>query len=194
MRLLFYIILFVFFAFTELYSQEVKKIINDISFDLNLPKSQIGLTGSLLFCDLNTVNDIDTVLYIGVRNAKDVFKKIQKRQFGTSINKKYGIQWPLQYYDEKGNLICVFISYENKINSPLYNYKFIKMKRRVNFNGIVSRSIHGLFAPSILELSPLEKKIISTRYGDNLPNLPKDVLIKRVTELNNYLESIKKAI
>lgn len=141
-------------------SEILKRIIDNLAHNFRILSEQIGLTGSLLFCDISNTSDIDLVFYVRPEKAKEIFNKIRKIQRETLESPKYRIHWPLQFLDTSKKIICVFFAYENPMQSPVYSYKVISLHRKIDFDSFVVDDRHSLYAPTILGIGKPKIKLL----------------------------------
>lgn len=130
----------------------ISSIIEAAKDILELSDNQIGLTGSLAL-GAKRYNDIDLVIYGGIKELNQVQRKIEKQISRTADVFENGLKWPCRFYDDDGNIICCFfnIEGENYLDSVINN-DFLSDKKRVAFSVRVADDFFSLAKTPLLLL------------------------------------------
>ena len=121
---------------------------------LGIDPDRIGCTGSMSFGNVGAAHDFDLVFYGEVALLRRVLSAIYeivkdpKRQVF-----EMGMLWAIRFYDNAGNMICPFFSYDNPSEIPLPEFEMELRARDVQADVTIGNDDHTGFMPSFLPLS-----------------------------------------
>lgn len=128
--------------------------IREIGALLGIDHERIGCTGSMSFGNIGAAHDFDLVFYGEVALLRRVLSAIYeivkdpKRQVF-----EMGMLWAIRFYDNVGNMICPFFSYDNPSEIPLPKFDMELRARDVEAVVTIGNDDHTGFMPSFLPLS-----------------------------------------
>jgi hypothetical protein len=133
---------------------QIDKTVREIGALLGIDHDKIGCTGSMSFGNIGAAHDFDLVFYGEVAPLRRVLSAIYeivkdpKRQVF-----EMGMLWAIRFYDNAGNMICPFFSYDNPSEIPLPEFTLELRARDVEAAVTVGNDDHTGFMPSFLPLS-----------------------------------------
>jgi hypothetical protein len=133
---------------------QIDATIREIGSLLGIDHDKIGCTGSMAFGNIGAAHDFDLVFYGKVALLRRVLSAIYeivkdpKRQVF-----EMGMLWAIRFYDNAGNMICPFFSYEDPSEIPLPEFEMELGARDVKATVTIGNDDHTGFMPSFLPLS-----------------------------------------
>jgi predicted nucleotidyltransferase len=136
-------------------SPEIDGVMRKTAALLDIDVDKIGCTGSMAFGNMESVHDFDLVFYGTAAKMREIVGRIYdivkepKRQVF-----EMGMLWAIRFYDDGGNMICPFFSYEDISEIPLPEFELEVVEKDVIAEVTVKDDTHTGFMPTYL---PLEK-------------------------------------
>lgn len=133
---------------------KVEATTKEIGALLGIDHEKIGCTGSMSFGNVGAAHDFDLVFYGEVaplRRAVSAIYEIVKDPKRQVF--EMGMLWAIRFYDNAGNMICPFFSYDDPSEIPLPEFEMEICARDVEADVTIGNDDHTGFMPSFLPLS-----------------------------------------
>lgn len=136
---------------------------------LDLSGFPIGFTGGLLMGKFDRLHDLDVVFQGSLEENIEIAKKIRdlvKHETQRRVIEG-GKGWNIRYYNDSETLMCSFFTYKNPDDAPLKNANMEVISENVTIEGIVSKDIHSIYTPTVLEIENVNN--LTKEVSNNIP-------------------------
>lgn len=133
----------------------IRKAIEEIGRDFDLPLSRLGCTGSACYGKFEEPEeDIDLVFYGSLEENRRVLDRIREiTRIPENRVVEFGKLWPIRFFWKK-MMICSFFNYRLAEEIPLRDVRITPLAE-VSGEGTVADDTHSIYMPSILGLEDL---------------------------------------
>ena len=135
---------------------EIKRTVEDISKNFDVPLSRLGCTGSTCYGKFEGPDDdIDMVWYGSIAENKKILEQI--REVSRDPRNRvfeFGRWWPIRFFWKK-IMICSFFNYRLEEEIPLRDCRITLLEENIKGVGMVDDDTHSIYMPSIVKLSHL---------------------------------------
>jgi len=141
-------------------AEKIRVITEAMARLLQIPVTQIGISGSVSLGAYTNPHDLDYVIYGSVseiRRITDYIYDLTAREEERKVW-EFGKFWPLRYYEEVDGdkfMVCPFFSYTDEEEIPLRVFDAVT-KGVHTIEGRVSDHTHNCFNPSIVSLDQVK--------------------------------------
>jgi predicted nucleotidyltransferase len=169
-------------------ADKINTITKAMSNLLEIPTTQIGISGSVSLGAYNNPHDLDYVIHGSIKEIRRITDYIYDLTSKSEERKVYefGKFWPLRYYEQVKNdkfMVCPFFSYTIENEIPLLNFT-CHNPVKASVEGIICDHTHNCFNPSILMLEKV--KINNQIYKE-----PLRLIIYHGGARGDYIEGMK---
>ncbi|PKK90823.1 MAG: hypothetical protein CVV64_08055 [Candidatus Wallbacteria bacterium HGW-Wallbacteria-1] len=132
---------------------EVDEAISRVERHFNIPRTRLGVTGSLSFGVFDdNHDDVDLVFYGSPEENKKIISMIDELvKIPENRVFEFGRYWPIRFF-LGGTMICSFFCYSDRKMSPLHDFSMDLIEDNIEGRGRVADDTHGFYMPPVLLL------------------------------------------